>query len=66
MDWTFLLTLLWCNNILQIMNSSGHLLQAKDNDLFIVLYCFKLSITKLQELRTDDRFVKFVKEAKEL
>ena len=48
------------------MNASSYLLQAKSNDLFIVLDCFKLSITKLPELTTEYRFIKFVKEAKEL
>ena len=64
MDWTFFLSLLWWNKVLENMNSASRLLQAKTNDLFLVTECFERSTEKLEELRCDHKFEQFVEQAK--
>jgi len=41
-DWTFLLTLVWWNDVLLTIDSASRLLHATMNDLFMVANCFHL------------------------
>ena len=41
LDWTFLLMLVWWNDVLLIIDSASRLLQAKRNDLFRVVKRFR-------------------------
>lgn len=66
MDWTFLLTLVWWNDVLLIIDSASRLLQAKRNDLFMVDDCFRHTASRIEELRSDLKFKEYLKQAAEI
>jgi hypothetical protein len=66
MDWTFLLSLLWWNDVLHIVDSTCRLLQAKTNDLFMVVDSFVKAASDIHSLRTDSRLNDYVSSAKSM
>jgi hypothetical protein len=66
LDWTFLLTLVWWNDVLLTIDSASRLLQAKRNDLFMVADCFRLTAVHIEELRSDLKFKEYMKHVTEM
>ena len=66
MDWEFLFTLLWWDDVLSIVNVASRILQAKSNDLFIVVDCFNQALLDLEALRSDKEFDNFIQRAKSI
>ena len=65
LDWTFLMTLTWWNDVLLIIDSASRLLQAKSNDLFMVVECFQHNAAQIEELR-NDKFKEYLKQTSEM
>lgn len=66
LDWTFLLTLIWWNEVLLIVDCASRLMQAKRNDLFMIVDCFKRTAEQLEELRSDAKFQEFMQRATQM
>ncbi|XP_069465605.1 zinc finger MYM-type protein 1-like [Ambystoma mexicanum] len=65
MDWVFYLNLLWWQKVLTVMDAVARILQSKSIDLFLVAEIFKVTIQKLQNLRSDDAYFDLIKCARE-
>ena len=56
MNWQFMFSLLWWNDAMLIIDCTNSLLQAKRNDLFIILDQFKKAAPALKAMRNDEKF----------
>ena len=65
-NWTFILTLLRWNKVLDVVGLLNRLLQSKAIDLCTVCYNFAKTTKKLADGRSEEYFNDFVKEAKNL
>lgn len=63
LDWTFLFTLLWWNDVLLVIDCASRLLQAKQNDLFMVADCFQHTAEQLAEMCSEQKFKEYIVQA---